>query len=143
MPDPLTASVAGVLDALLAKLKVADALPEALGVNVAVKDAEVPAAIVTGSEMPLTENSGLVVPIDDRVTLAPEALTVPVWLWLRPTTTFPKVIEVGETASCPGTVPVPDIARDRDGFEPLEATASDPVAAAPLCGANVTLNVRL
>ncbi len=80
MPEPLTATVAGVLEALLAKLRVADAVPDTLGVNVAVNDAELPAAMVRGSEMPLTENSELVVPIDATVTLAPDAVSVPVWL---------------------------------------------------------------
>ncbi len=130
-----------MFEALLAKFSVADAAPEAVGVNVAVNDAEVPAAMVTGSDNPLTENSELVVPIEDTVTLDPVALKVPVWLWLNPTTTLPKLIVVGKTANCPGVVPVPDMPIDREGLEPFEATARDPVADPPACGAKVTLNV--
>ncbi len=78
LPEPLTATAAGVLEALLAKLTVPLAVPEAAGVNVAVNDAELPAAIVSGSVIPLTENSELVVPIDDTVTLAAVAVSVPV-----------------------------------------------------------------
>ncbi len=52
-------------------------------------------------------------------------------------------MDVGETASCPGVVPVPDSAIETDALEPLDATANDPVEDPPACGAKVTLNVRL
>ena len=77
MPDPLTATVPGVLEALLTKLSVALAEPVADGVNLAVNDAVPPAEIVMGRVMPLTENSELVVPTDVIVTAEPVALIVP------------------------------------------------------------------
>ncbi len=143
MPDPLTASAAGVFEALLAKLRVPDAAPEADGLNVAVNEAVLPALIVNGSVTPLTENSELVVPIEETVTLAPVAVSVPDWLWVKPTTTFPKFMVVGVTASWPGVAPVPERLTDREGFEPLEAMANEPVADPFAVGAKVTLNVTV
>lgn len=141
MPVPLTARIAGELEASLTKLRFPEAAPDEDGVNVAVKAAEVPAAMVLGSVMPLTENSLFVVPIDVTVTELPLAVRLPVKLWFSPTTTLPKVIVVGETASCPGVAPVPVRLTDIEGFDPFDATASDPLAAPPDCGANVTLKV--
>jgi len=99
VPFPLTLTTAGLFEASLTKLRLPDAEPDAAGVNVAVNDAEFPAVIVCGSVMPLTENSLLVVPIEVTVTELPVAVIVPVTLWFSPTTTLPKLIVLGETAS--------------------------------------------
>jgi hypothetical protein len=141
LPVPLTARIAGEFEASLTKLRFPDAAPDADGVNVAVNDAEVPAVMVLGKLMPLTENSLFVVPIDVTVTELPLAVSVPVKLWFSPTTTLLKVIGFGETASCPGAAPVPLRFTDNEGFDPFDTTASDPLATPPDCGANVTLNV--
>ena len=58
------------MEALLAKLRLADAEPEACGVKVTVNGAEFPAAMVSGSEIPLSANSGLLTLADETVTLA-------------------------------------------------------------------------
>jgi hypothetical protein len=78
VPEPLTDSTIEVLVALLAKLMFADAVPDACGVNVTVKDAVPPAAIVSGKDIPLTENSEPLTPADDTVTGAPLAESVAV-----------------------------------------------------------------
>jgi hypothetical protein len=57
VPDPLNASETEPFEALLARVNVAEAAPEACGAKVAVNDALCPEAIVTGKEMPVIENS--------------------------------------------------------------------------------------
>jgi len=59
---------------LLATVRTPLALPEACGENVMVTGTLCPAAIVTGSEIPVSENSALLRLADETVTLAPEAL---------------------------------------------------------------------
>ena len=53
--------------------------------------------MVRGRAIPLKENSELVRVAEDRVTLAPVALSIPDKEVLVPTVTFPKLTEVGET----------------------------------------------
>jgi len=132
-----------VLVALLEKFKVPEAEPVAVGLKIAVNEAEPPGAIVSGRERPLMENSEFVPVIEEIVTEAPVAVSVPVWLPVVPTTTFPKVRAEGESASWPGAVPDPERLTDNDGLAALEATASDPLAAPVDDGAKVTLNVTL
>jgi hypothetical protein len=72
--------MAGVLDASLTKLRFPLAVPVAVGVKVAVNEAEVPAGMVLGRVIPLTVNSPFVVPIDDSVTELLLAVTVPLRL---------------------------------------------------------------
>jgi hypothetical protein len=143
LPDPLTPSAAGEFEASLRKLRVAAAAPDAEGVNVAVNDLVAPAASVNGNVMPLTENSELVVLIDDTVTLAPVADSVPLWLWLSPTTTLPKLMDPGLTANWPGIAPVPERFTVRDGLDPFDTIATEPAAAPPACGVNVTLKLKV
>lgn len=99
VPVPLTPRIPGVFEASLTMLRLPEAAPDADGVNVAVNDAEVPAAMVRGRVMPLTENSLLVVAIEDTVTELPDAFRVPLRLWFRPTMTLPNVMVDGETAN--------------------------------------------
>ena len=75
------------MEALLAKARLADVVPEACGAKVTVNGAELPAAMVSGSEIPLSANSGLVTLADDTVTLAPVAVSVPLLAKLVPTVT--------------------------------------------------------
>ena len=63
---------------MLTKPKLAEAVPDACGAKVTVKPAELPAAIVSGREMPLSVNSELVILADDTVTDPVLAVIVPV-----------------------------------------------------------------
>ena len=78
MPVPLTASSVGEFEASLEKEIFSEAVPEPSGENVSTKFALLPAAMVIGNEMPVTENGGATDGGDERVTLAPLALRVPV-----------------------------------------------------------------
>jgi len=68
VPEPLTDSTTGEFVALLAKETLADAVPDACGVNVTLKEAVLPGASVKGKVSPLTENSEPIIPADDTVT---------------------------------------------------------------------------
>jgi hypothetical protein len=59
---------------LLAKDRAALALPEVCGANVRVNGTLCPAAMVSGKETPVSENSALLRLADETVTLAPPAL---------------------------------------------------------------------
>jgi hypothetical protein len=73
-PDP--ASDSTTLPALLTKVTLADAAPETVGAYVTANEALLPVAIVTGSEIPLTENCDPLTPTDDTVTGALLAVRV-------------------------------------------------------------------
>ena len=78
------------------------------------------------------------------VTLAPLAVNNPDELPLVPTTTLPRSMVVGVTASCPtATVPVPDKGMVRVGFEALDVMVSLPLALPADDGANETLKLVL
>ena len=70
-PVPLKACTVGEFEALLAKLALAEAPPEACGANVTVNDALLPAEIVTGNMIPLTENSEPLRPPSEETVTAP------------------------------------------------------------------------
>ena len=131
------------MEALLEKLRLADAAPEACGVKVTVNGAELPAAMVTGSEIPLSANSGLFKLADDTVTLAPVALSVPLLPKLVPTVTLPKPRPVGARASCPAAVPVALNGIARFGLEAPELTEREPLTLPAAAGVKVTLKVKL
>ena len=78
VPVPVSDCVAVGLEALLIKLKFAEAVPDACGAKVTVKLAEFPAGIVSGREMPLSVNSEVVMLADDTVTEPVLAVSVPV-----------------------------------------------------------------
>ena len=102
MPVPVRVAALGEPEPLLANEAVADAAPVAPGVNVTVKNTGWLVVTVTGNERPLTENSeGFVPPklTEETDTLAPVALSVPVWLPLVPTVIFPAL--TGLTLSVP------------------------------------------
>ena len=143
VPFPVRDWKVGVLEALLAKLKLADAVPEACGVKVRMNGAELPAAIVTGSEMPLSANSGLLKLADDTVTLAPVAVSVPLWAKLVPTVTLPKLRLVGAKASCPAAIPVALKGMARFGLEASEVTERVPLTLPAAAGVKATLKVKL
>ena len=78
VPVPVSDCVAVGFEALLIKPKFAEAVPDACGAKVTVNVAELPAAIVSGREMPLSVNSELVMLADDTVTDPVLAVSVPV-----------------------------------------------------------------
>ena len=86
-------------EALLANESVADVSPLLCGVKLTENWALSPAANVSGRVIPEIENSGLLLVADVMVTLAPEAVRVPVCIPLVPTVTLPNEMAVGDTAS--------------------------------------------
>jgi hypothetical protein len=131
------------LEALLAKVTLAEAMPLTCGVNFTVNDALWPAAMVRGKEIPLSTNSDELENPEERVTLAPVALRLPVRLLPAPTVTLPKLRVAGETVNSPAAVPVPEREIVSVAFEALDITEMLPVTAPVFCGANIPLNVRL
>jgi hypothetical protein len=109
VPVPVSASVVGEPVALLVTVNVALTAPAAVGVNVTVKGTLCPAAIVTGSDKPLTVKTELFALAPVTVTLAPLALRLPDAVPLSPTTTLPRASVAGLTESCPelAAIPVP------------------------------------
>jgi hypothetical protein len=89
----------GELEALLTNVRLALAVPVALGLKVTVKEADWPAAMVFGNVIPESANSLLLLVPEDTVTEAPVALRVPLSEALAPTTTSPKLRVAGETDS--------------------------------------------
>ena len=145
MPAPVKDSATEPLTALLAKVRVAEVLPDAFGAKVTTNETLCPDAIVSGKEIPLNENSVPVMPAADTVTEPVLALKVAVCFWLEPTATFPKLMLVGLTASRPEATVLPE-----SGIETEELAAFDLIESAPLIvpvdddsGANVTLKVKL
>lgn len=144
MPVPVAVAVSVEFEALLLMVKVALEDPDAVGVNVTVKDALFPAAIVAGSESPLTLNTELLELIEFTVTLAPLTVRVPVAVPLDPTVTFPTAIVVGETLNEPTTiVPVPVAVAVSVEFEALLLIVSVALDDPETVGVNVTVKDAL
>jgi methylmalonyl-CoA mutase N-terminal domain/subunit len=99
VPVPFRDWTVGEFDALLVKDRVPEAAPLACGVKVTAKEADEPAAMVVGNEMPDRTNSLFVMLADETVTAAPVAFRLPLSEELAPTTTFPKLSVAGETAN--------------------------------------------
>jgi hypothetical protein len=145
MPVPPKDSATEPFRALLAKARVAEVVPDAFGAKVTLNGALCPEAIVSGKEIPLTENSVPVMLAEDTVTEPLLALKVAVCFWLDPTVTFPKLMLAGLTASWPGVTVLPE-----SGIETEELAAFELIESAPFIvpvdddkGANVTLKVKL
>ena len=98
-------------------------------------------AIVTGNDNPLSTNSELLLVAEETVTVAPLALSVPVWLLLLPTLTLPKAIVVGATVNVPPAVPVPERGKARLGLGAFDVSVSVPVTFPAALGENNTLKV--
>src|SRR5947207_15167287 len=99
--------------------------------------------MVTGSEIPLSANSGLVTLADDTVTLEPVAVSAPLLARLVPTVTLPKPRLVGARASCPGAIPVALRGMARFGLEASELTERAPLTLPAPAGVKVALKVKL
>lgn len=143
VPVPVKDSTAGEFDASPAKDSVPVAVPELLGVNFTVKDAVLPAAMVTGNDIPLTLNSELVVVAPATTMLDPEAVSVAAIVLLDPTATLPRVAVVGETASVPVASPVPDKGTVSVLVAALEVRTKLPVSVPAAVGSNLTVKVTL
>src|ERR1700746_4032720 len=91
VPDPANDAVVAEGCALLVKVSVPMAVPEAVGANVIVNEVLLPAAIVAGRERPFIVKAELFVLAALIVTLAPLAVRVPVVEALFPTITLPKL----------------------------------------------------
>ena len=145
VPAPLKDSATEPLTALLAKVRVAEVLPEACGANVTTNETVCPEAIVSGKEIPLNENSVPVMPAEDTVTEPLLELKVAVCFRLEPTVTFPKLMLAGLTASWPGATVLPESGIETEGLAAFELIESAPLIV-PVDddnGANVTLKVKL
>jgi len=104
-PLPVSDSVAVV--AVLANARVAEAVPLLCGVKATEYDMLWPDGIVVGRDIPLTENSELLLLADVMVTLDPTAVNFPVCEAVDPTVRFPKEMLAGDRLSWPVAVPVP------------------------------------
>ena len=135
----------GEFEALLANDSVAEESPADCGLKVTVKEADFPAAIVVGREIPESVNSLLFRVAEETVTDAPLAVRVPPSADEFPTITLPKIKVVGETANVPDwvPVPVPESAILSGELEAFDTTAKVPLVAPELAGAKITVNVVL
>jgi hypothetical protein len=134
------------LDAVLANEAEAEAVPVAPGVNFTVNVTGWVVVTVTGNVRPLIENSEGLVPLkltEDTDTLAPPALSVPVWVPLVPTTTLPTLTEL--TAKVPTLCVTADPVKPmfKVGFEAFESMATLPGKLPADSGAKVTLKEAL
>ncbi len=145
VPAPLKDSATEPLTALLAKVRVAEVLPDTFGANVTPNETLCPEAIVSGKEIPLNENSVPIMPGEDSVTEPLLALKVAVFFRLEPTVTFPKLMLAGLTASWPGVTVLPESGIETEGLAAFELIERAPLIV-PVdddSGANVTLKVKL
>jgi hypothetical protein len=98
---------------------------------------------VAGSEIPESTNSPLFKLAELTVTEAPLAVRLPLSAAFDPTTTFPKLRLVGDTANWPEAVPVPESAMlsvELDAFEIIDRL---PLAAPAPVGVKVAVKVTL
>ena len=126
--------------ALLAKERLADALPDVCGKKVTVKETDCPAARVAGSDIPPSKNSALVVAPDEMVTGEPVALRVPDRDAFDPVLTLPKFKTVGVSVNCPGVLPLPDSAMFSCGLEASETIERFPVIEPAMLGVKMTID---
>jgi hypothetical protein len=129
VPDPVNASETEPFEALLARVNVAEAEPDACGAKVTLNDALCPDAIVTGKDMPVTENSVPVMLPEETATEPLLAVRVAVCVFVEPVVTLPKLMLVGLTANWPAEV-VP--AEPLNGIETEGFAAFDVTESAPL-----------
>lgn len=117
----------------------AEAAPEAVGVNETVYGTLCPADKVSGGFTPASVKAELLELVDDSVTLPPVAVRLPLWLWVLPMVTLPKLIELGATLSVPlELVPLAVSDTDTEGSDALDAKVSIALLAPVMVGAKVT-----
>jgi hypothetical protein len=84
-------------------------------------------------------NSELLELADERVTLAPMAVTLPVWLWLPPTVRVPKLMDPGVSASVPVEfIAVPERETATEGSGAVELMVRIALSLPSTMGANLT-----
>ena len=107
---PVKGTVVGEFAASLVRVRFAEAVPEALGVNTTFAFILCPAAMVTGSARPDRTNSELFTFAAEMVTGPFDAANVRTSLAESPTVTLPKFRLEGETPSLAAVAftPVPD-----------------------------------
>ena len=93
--------------------------------------------------MPLTRNSDVLTVAEDTVTDLLLAVSVPVWLFELPTTTFPKLMLEGVSAKWPGDAPVPESGTDNVPADASELIERVPFTVPVAFGANMTVKVAL
>jgi hypothetical protein len=130
------------VEALLTKDKLPDTVPLTSGEKVTVKGTLCPDAIVSGRLIPPIVNWELVDEAEDRVTLAPLAVSTPLWFELEPTETVPNDTDAGVAVNCPALAPVPDRATERLESAALEAKINVPFDV-PAEAVKPTVRVRL
>ena len=140
-PVPLKVMELGELDALLIRAADPLAAPVACGVKVTDKDADLPAATVSGNGPPPMENSLLFKFADESVTLAPEAFNTRFCVDVLPTATVPKFKLPGATLNCPRALPSPDSITFSIPLGASEDAVSVPEAAPLALGLKVTVKV--
>lgn len=87
-----------------------------------------------GNVIPDKVNSESVEDAAETVTLAPLAVSEADWVPLVPTTTLPKLKDVGLAVNCPAEVPEPESAIG--GTEAVDENVTDPLAVPVTVGAN-------
>jgi hypothetical protein len=122
----------------------ADAVPVVVGAKVKVNGILCPDAIVNGRLSPPSVNAALLELTEETVTLPPDAVTLPLWLWLLPIVTEPKLIEPGVTPNVPLEVaPVPDSAIVIFGSEAFELSERVALAVPATVGEKTTDRLTL
>ena len=106
-PVPVSDSEMVESEALLANEIAPEAVPPLCGLKVTEYDALLPAGIVIGKLIPERTNSELLLPAEVTVTLLPLAVSVPLFVDVDPTLTFPKPTLLGDKLSEPCAPPVP------------------------------------
>jgi hypothetical protein len=128
------------LDALLAKVSIAESAPVLVGLKATRSCALCPAAMVIGKLAPARENCWLLKAAEETITGPPVALKVADWVAVVPIETLPKLSPVGETVNCPTAVaPVPVNVTVNDG----PAMRTLPAITPAVCGAKATASVTL
>jgi len=95
--------------------------------------------MVIGKVSPLTVNSEMLELAEERVTLAPIAVTLPVWLWLPPSVRVPKPMDPGVTPSVPVEfVAVPERETATEGLDAVELMVRMALSLPATAGANLT-----
>jgi hypothetical protein len=122
----------------------AEAVPVLVGAKVKVNGMLCPDAIVSGRLSPPNMKAALLELVEERVTLPPDAVTLPLWLWLLPIVTEPKLIEPGVTPSVPlELAPVPDKVMVTVGSEAFELSERVPLAVPTTVGEKATDRLTL
>lgn len=141
---PVPVAVSDVVPLPLANDRFAEAVPAVVGPKVTVNGRLCPDAMVTGNVSPPTVNSELFEVADDKTTLPPLAVRLPPWLELLPTSTLPKLSEVGVTLKVPsGVLPLPESATLTVGSDAFELIDSVALSAPETVGENVAVSAAV